>query len=71
MRCLLYDFQNNNDEELKNHYKHYHLVNKGIYLPPTQKIDTLGAVMIVKFNFKVVDRKITVFSTSQTSGRGE
>lgn len=70
MRCLLYDFQNNHDEELKNH-KHYHLVNKGIYLPPTQKIDTLGAVMIVKLNFKVVDKKITVFSTSQTSRRGE
>ena len=31
MRCLLCDIQNDNGEELKNHYKHFHLVNKDNY----------------------------------------
>ena len=31
MKCLLYDLQNNNDEELKNHCIYFHLINKDNY----------------------------------------
>ena len=60
--CLLCDFQNNNDEESKNYYKHFDWSTKTIiflrnYLPPMQKIDTQGTPMIVKFIFKFVDKK--------------
>ena len=72
--CLLCDFQNNNDEESKNHYQHFHWSTKTIiflrnYLPPMQKIDTQGAAIIVKFIFKVVDKKNHGFvNTSQKVG---
>ena len=32
MKCLPFDSQNDNDEELKNHYNHFHLVNEDNYL---------------------------------------
>lgn len=32
MKCLLCNFQNNNDEELKTHYKAYHLVKTIAFL---------------------------------------
>ena len=31
MKCLLCDLQNDNDEELKNHYIYFHFINKNNY----------------------------------------
>ena len=61
MRCLLCDFQNEHNEELKIIISIFIWTTKTItflknYLPLTGKINTIGGVTIVKLVFKVVEK---------------
>lgn len=74
MKCLLCNFQNDNDEQLKNHYKNFIWLIKTIIflrncLLRTLKINTQGIVIIAKCKFKRVEKKSLCLSHHKQVGR--